>query len=86
MTETERGFSCSRYREGCRFTLWKDGLTRGGGPALTERLLRLVLEKKTVRGSTGTVTLDDRAIRFYPNGSDQPSASRPLVWEKRQGG
>ncbi len=80
--ENTRSFYCSRYREGCAFTLWKDGLTRGGGPALTEKLVRLLLEKKQVRGSTGTLTLGESALAFIPAGQDAPSVQRPLTWQK----
>ena len=42
--ESPQAFFCSRAADGCHFTLWKDCLTRGGGPMLTEKLLRLLLE------------------------------------------
>ena len=57
--------------------------TRGGGPMLTEKLLRLLLEKQVVRGSTGAITMLDGAISFFPNGSDRASACRPLTYEKK---
>ena len=46
-------------------------------------LLRLLLEKQVVRGSTGAITLLDGAISFFPNGSDRASACRPLTYEKK---
>lgn len=81
--ESPQAFFCSRAADGCHFTLWKDCLTRGGGPMLTEKLLRLLLEKQVVRGSTGAITLLDGAISFFPNGSDRASACRPLTYEKK---
>ena len=81
--ESPQAFFCSRAADGCHFTLWKDCLTRGGGPILTEKLLRLLLEKQVVRGSTGAITLLDGAISFFPNGSDRASACRPLTYEKK---
>ena len=48
-----------------------------------EQLLRLLLEKQVVRGSTGAITLLDGAISFFPNGSDRASACRPLTYEKK---
>lgn len=50
---------------------------------LTEKLLRLLLEKQVVRGSTGAITMLDGAISFFPNGSDRASAFRPLTYEKK---
>ena len=81
--ESPQAFFCSRAADGCHFTLWKDCLTRGGGPMLTEKLLRLLLEKQVVRGSTGAITMLDGAISFFPNGSDRASACRPLTYEKK---
>ena len=80
--ETDRAFSCSRYREGCRFTLWKDGLTRGGGPALNTKLIQLLLRDGQVRGSTGVIAISPEGLSFTPNGQEVPSATRPLTWEK----
>lgn len=83
--ESERSFLCSRAEQGCAMTLWKDCLTRGGGPELTARLVELLATHRTVRGSTGVVMLTDRGqIAFYPQGSDAPSVLRPLVWERRK--
>lgn len=83
--ESERSFLCSRADQGCAMTLWKDCLTRGGGPELTARLVELLVTHRTVRGSTGVVMLTDRGqIAFYPQGADAPSVLRPLIWERRK--
>ncbi len=84
--ETDRAFSCSRYREGCRFTLWKDGLTRGGGPALNTKLIQLLLRDGRVRGSTGVIAIGAEGITFTPNGQEMPAVTRPLTWEKSAAG
>ena len=81
LQESPRAFSCTE--QGCRCTIWKDMLTRGQGPELNEKLLRLILEKKQVRGSTGTIVLEDGWIRFYPENSGQPSVTRSLAYEKK---
>ncbi len=81
MQESSLAFSCTET--GCKCTLWKDMLSRGKGPALNEKLLRLLLEKKQVRGSTGTVVLQEGWMKFYPNGSEAPSVSRSIVYEKK---
>ena len=74
---------CSRAAEGCKFILWKDCLTRGGGPELSAKLVHLVLANQVVRGSTGVIMVDDRQIQFFPHGSEAPSARRPLIYEKK---
>jgi len=81
--ENQRAFFCSRSAEGCHFTLWKDCLTRGGGPELSAKLLQLVLANQVVRGSTGVIMLDDRQISFFPHGAQVASISRGLTYQKK---
>ncbi|MGN1367233.1 MAG: DNA topoisomerase III [Aristaeellaceae bacterium] len=81
--ESERSFFCSRSAEGCRFTLWKDCLTRGGGPELSAKLVQLVLQNQVVRGSTGVIMADEKQIQFFPHGSEVPAVRRGLIYEKR---
>ncbi len=81
LRESPLAFSCTET--GCKCTVWKDMLSRGNGPQITEKLLRLILEKGRVKGSTGTIELKEGWLRFYPNGSEAPSASRSLIYEKK---
>ncbi|HNW86073.1 MAG TPA: DNA topoisomerase 3 [Candidatus Limiplasma sp.] len=64
VTENDRAFGCSRWKLGCAFTLWKDALTRYGGPALTLAIVTPLLRDGHVRGSTGTIVLAGQTIRF----------------------
>ncbi|MBQ8555915.1 MAG: DNA topoisomerase 3 [Clostridia bacterium] len=81
--ENQRAFFCSQSAGGCKFTLWKDCLTRGGGPEISTRLLQLMLANQVVRGSTGVIMMDDQQISFFPHGSDMATARRGLTYEKR---
>ena len=81
MRENSAAFGCTET--GCPCVLWKDGLSRGGGPALNAKLVTLLLEKKEVKGSTGILAIRDGKILFTPNGSETPSAARPLRYEKK---
>jgi DNA topoisomerase-3 len=81
--ETQLSFMCSRAAEGCKFTLWKDCLTRGGGPELSAKLVQLVLANQVVRGSTGVIMVDEKQISFFPHGSDAASTRRPLIYVKK---
>ena len=83
MLENQRAFFCARMSEGCQFTLWKDCLSRGGGPELNEKLLRLLLEKKEIHGSTGAIVMDDSRIAFWPTGAGNASIVRNLAYVKR---
>ena len=68
--------------EGCHFTLWKDCLTRGGGPEMTDKLVQLLLKQKQLRGSTGTIVLGDQRIAFYPIGSNGATVNRSVIYQK----
>ena len=81
MKETALAFGCTKA--GCKCTIWKNMLERGGGPAMTEKLLRLTLEKRQVQGSTGTILIRDGKIQFQPAGGDKLSVDRPLAYEKK---
>ena len=83
VVETKQTFCCSRLSEGCHFTLWKDCLTRGGGPELTPKLVQLLLRQRQLRGSTGVIVLADGRIAFYPTGSAGATANRSIVYSKK---
>ncbi|MBR5560238.1 MAG: DNA topoisomerase 3 [Clostridia bacterium] len=69
MAENTKGFYCTRFREGCKFTIWKDALVRQGGPVLDGKLMKLCVQQKDVRGSTGVIHYDNGQIRFAPSGA-----------------
>lgn len=55
VTANQKAFGCSRWREGCRFTIWRDALTRQGGPSLTVNHMKKLLDGQTL-------TLDGLAV------------------------
>ena len=68
VTENSKAFSCSRWREGCSLTIWKNCLESRGGPTLTAALVKLVIEKRRVAGSTGVITYEPGSLpAFEPN-------------------
>ena len=79
--ESALAFSCTE--KGCNCTIWKDCLQKGGGPAITEKLLLLLLEKKQLQGSTGILMMKEGKILFYPNGSEVPSVERSMIYVKQ---
>ena len=80
MEESPRAFNCTQA--GCGCTLWKDCLTRGGGPELTGKIVALLPEKRELRGSTGTIRIKDGNIQFIPANQEAPSVSREMVYRK----
>ncbi len=81
MRENSHAFSC--MEKGCNCTIWKDCLQKGGGPAITGKLLLLLLEKKQLQGSTGILMMKEGKILFYPNGSEAPSVERSMIYVKQ---
>jgi len=66
IAENSRSFYCTRFREGCKFTIWKNELERMGGPPMTDKLLRLCVQKGDVRGSTGVIHYNKGCLSFTP--------------------
>lgn len=62
--ENSKAFYCSRWKDGCGLKIWKDAAQKAGGPALTAKLVALVLEEGRVRGSTGFLVHEQGVIRF----------------------
>ena len=79
----ENGYAFGCTEKGCNCTIWKDCLQKGGGPAITGKLLLLLLEKKQLQGSTGILMIREGKILFYPNGSETPSVERSLIYVKQ---
>lgn len=80
--QNEKAFGCSGWREGCRFTLWKNCLVRAGGPLLTEKLVQLILKNASVHGSTGDIILKDGRLSYTKTGDSSPAVSVPIAYEK----
>ena len=67
VAENSKSFYCTRFRDGCTYTVWKDALVRRGGPELDAKLFALCAQRREVRGSTGTIFFDDQgSVRFVP--------------------
>ena len=66
IAENSKSFYCTHFRDGCAFTIWKDALVRAGGPEMTEKLLRLCVQKGDVRGSTGVIHYEKGRVTFTP--------------------
>lgn len=71
ITENEKAFGCSRWRDGCKFTIWKDCVEKAGGPKITPKLVQALLgaENGDLRGSTGVLHYHDGYVSFTPKKS-----------------
>lgn len=83
--ETDRAFGCANWKEGCTFTLWKNALMRVKGPFLNETIVKLLLTKGSVKGSSGTLTARDSTIAFTLNGQSQPALTVPFSYQRSAG-
>ena len=81
--ESEKAFGCTQWRNGCAFTLWKDALTRGGGPKLNAAIITKLLRDGSVQGSTGTIKLEESQVLFTKAGTAQPSAAVDIRYRKK---
>lgn len=77
ITENEKAFGCSRWKEGCKFTVWKDCVSRVGGPLISEKLLKALLASETgdLRGSTGVLHYHNGYVSFTPKKENVHEAS-----------
>ena len=66
--ENAKAFGCSRWREGCRFTLWKNAVSGAGGPELNAKIVTALLKAPDgdLRGSTGTLHYHEGTVGFTP--------------------
>lgn len=81
--ETEKAFGCSDWRNGCRFTLWKNALVRSGGPVLNKRIVTALLTKGEVQGSTGTIRLEGDKLNYYVCDGHSLKASVSILYQKK---
>ena len=68
ITENEKAFGCSRWREGCKFTIWKDAVEKVGGPSINAKLVKALLEAENgdLRGSSGVLHYREGFVTFTP--------------------
>ena len=82
VTENDRAFGCTRWKQGCAFTLWKDALARKGGPTLNAKIVEALLRDGHVRGSTGTLLLSGKSLRFQFAGSTDETPPVSIEYKK----
>ena len=68
ITESDKAFGCSRWKEGCRFTIWKNAVSRIGGPEISLKIVEALLKSENgdVKGSTGILHYHDNYVSFTP--------------------
>ncbi|MGI5900395.1 MAG: DNA topoisomerase 3 [Christensenellales bacterium] len=64
VVETAAAFSCSKWREGCKFTVWKNCLERRGGPLIDKKSFLALMKEGRASLKGGTATLSGTLVSF----------------------
>ena len=59
-----RAFGCSRWKEGCAYTVWRDALKRRGGPEITQAMMLKLLDGQSLQLPQGRLSLSAGQIVF----------------------
>ena len=62
VTMTAKAFGCSRWREGCKYTVWVNALERAGGPNLTMTMMKKLLKGETIEVEKGKILIKDGRV------------------------
>jgi len=68
VTENSRAFGCSRWKEGCGFTVWKDALKGAGLAGIDAAAMRALLEGGRITAGGTEYALVKGALRPAPGG------------------
>ena len=68
----EKAYGCSKWKDGCKFTIWKNTLIRAGGPEISPDMVMQLIQ-------SGRVDTPEGVITYAPSSAE----ARPL-WQKKQ--
>lgn len=63
VTENSKAFGCSRWKEGCKFTIWRDALKKAGLPALDAAQMKTLLSGGRVKAGEVEYLMDKGVLR-----------------------
>ena len=64
IVENNAAFSCAKWREGCKFTIWKNFLERQGGPAIDRKAFLKLMKEGRAQLAGGTATLNGTFVKY----------------------
>ncbi len=67
VTENARAFGCSRWKEGCKFTVWKDALKKAGLAQIDAEAMRSLIAGGRVTAGSAVYALEKGALRPAPD-------------------
>ncbi|MDL2205767.1 DNA topoisomerase III [Eubacteriales bacterium OttesenSCG-928-N13] len=59
VTMNQKAFGCSRWKEGCKYTVWINTLERAGGPTLNQQMMQTLLDGQPVERKNATITMEN---------------------------
>jgi DNA topoisomerase-3 len=63
VTQNTKAFGCSRWKEGCKFTVWRDALKRSGGPLIDEPAMKKLLAGERIQAGKQSFMLEGGALK-----------------------
>jgi len=72
VTESPRAFGCSEWKNGCKFTVWKDSLSRHGGPNVTMTIVKKLAAGQPVAKDGYEMQIADGRFSWRRSGSGSP--------------
>lgn len=82
MLENARAFGCERWREGCKFTIWKDALQRQGLPEISATNARKLLRGEDAALGGKLVRLMEGRPRIVGDAPVKPAAKAKASADK----
>ncbi|MEF9974854.1 MAG: DNA topoisomerase 3 [Clostridia bacterium] len=69
VTANQKAFGCSRWREGCHFTIWRNALAQQGIASITVNDMKKLLDGQTLKVAQGEITLTQNRVtlRSFPS-------------------
>ena len=68
--ENSKAFGCSQWKDGCKFTVWKDALKRSGGNAISAAAMGKLLSGETIASGKVQASLQKEKLIVSPQKSD----------------
>ncbi|MDO4546740.1 MAG: DNA topoisomerase III [Clostridia bacterium] len=76
VTSNQKAFGCSRWKEGCKFTVWKNALEKHGLPKLTVNDMKKLLDGKIISCDKGTIAFVNGKVVLNGKAAAKPDISR----------
>ena len=66
VTENAKAYGCSRWKEGCKFTVWRDALKKSGLPQLDTAMMKTLLTGGRVKAGEAEYALEKGVLKQAP--------------------